>query len=184
MRGVLLAILTLTGLPVAAAGQTPADSAAAPARCVRGQADEDATLVSAQVAATPTRLNATIDTVLRDLGYRVSTAETRLDQWVTLPRFAWPAGTEHENWHGADNPGVQVIVDVAPDSGGTRLSVAAAAVCLVGTLVESRRPGSVESMMETLSAVQVASEVTRRLQAQAKLTAPPGGASKTAGSPK
>ena len=136
----------------AALGAQQPDSSAL--RCPHGPADDQATLVSAAVAADSSRLAATIDTVLRDLAYRISSAETRPGQWVTLPRFSWPAGTDSAGWHGSENPGVELIVDVAADTVGLRLSVAAAAVCLTGTMAESRRPGSVEATLETVSAME------------------------------
>ena len=53
-----------------------------------------------------------------------------------------------------------------PTCSRSRLRVAASAVCLTGTMAESRRPGSPESAIETVSAVQVASEIRRQAAQQ------------------
>jgi hypothetical protein len=158
MRQTLLAA-GLIMLPMAVRAQQSPDSTI---RCPRGAADEEATMVSAQVAATLRELNVAVDSALHDLGYRVSTAESGVEQWVTVPRRTWPAGAGQARWPADSNPGVQIIVDVSPDSAGLRLSVAASAVCLVGTMAASKRPGSPESAIETMSAMEVASEVLRR----------------------
>jgi len=152
-----LAVLAiLTAAPAAA--QQPV----APA-CPHGAADDEATMVSVVVPATGVRLHLVIDSVLAELHYTLSTAETTPDQWVTQSKFGWPDGSELAGKADAPDPGVQVIVDLEPDTGGTMVHVAASAVCLVGTMAESRRPGSPEMAIETVSAVQVASEIRRRV---------------------
>jgi hypothetical protein len=158
----LLCALALAA-PVRRAGaQQPV--ATAPDSCPRGAADDKSMMVSAVIADSLPRISATINSVLSDLGYRLSVLESSIGQWVTLPRFDWPSGTERETWHGAESPGVQLVVDLEPAERGIRLRVAANAVCLVGTMAESERPNSVESMVETLSAMQVATEVSTRLR--------------------
>ena len=152
----LLLAATLLGAP--AAGQQPV----APA-CPHGAADDEATMVSVVVPASGIGLHRVIDSVLADLHYTLSAAETTPEQWVTQSKFGWPDGSELAGKAGAPDPGVQVIVDLEPDTGGTMVHVAASAVCLVGTMAESRRPGSPEMAIETVSAVQVASEIRRRV---------------------
>jgi hypothetical protein len=145
-----------------AAAQQPV--ATAPDSCPRGAADDKSMMVSAVIADSLPRISATVDSVLRDLGYRPSVLESSIGQWVTLPRFDWPSGTERETWHGAESPGVQLVVDLEPAERGIQLRVAANAVCLVGTMAESERPNSVESKVETLSAMQVVTEIATRLR--------------------
>jgi hypothetical protein len=152
----LLLAATLLGAPAAA--QQPV----APT-CPHGAADDEATMVSVVVPATGPGLHLVIDSVLADLRYTLSAAETTPEQWVTQSKFGWPDGSELAGKAGAPDPGVQVIVDLEPDTGGTMVHVAASAVCLVGTMAESRRPGSPEMAIETVSAVQVASEIRRRV---------------------
>ena len=154
MRPLILAAL----LGVPARAQQPA----APA-CPHGAADDEATMVSVVVPGDGVRLHLVVDSVLADLHYTLSAAETTPDQWVTLSKFGWPDGSELAGKPGAPDPGVQVIVDLEPDTAGTMVHVAASAVCLVGTMAESRRPGSPEMAIETVSAVQVASEIRRRM---------------------
>lgn len=160
MRQIVLAA-ALMAVPMTVHAQQPSDSTVV--RCPRGAADDEATMVSALVAAAPRELNAAIDSTLHDLGYRVSTAETGVEQWVTVPRLAWPAGASQARWPADSNPGVQLIVDVTPDSTGLKLRVAASAVCLVGTMAESKRPGSPESAIETMSAMEAATAVLQRV---------------------
>jgi hypothetical protein len=133
-------------------------------------------MVSVVVPGGGLRLRQAVDSTLSTLGYRVSGAQSALDQWVTEAKFGWPAGSDLAGRADAPDPGVQVIVDLEPDTAGTMVHVAASAVCLVGTLAESRRPGSPETAIETVSAVQVASEIRRRVQGQ-------GDGNRTAGPP-
>jgi hypothetical protein len=158
----LLCALALAFPARRAGAQQPA--ATAPDSCPRGAADDKSMMVSAVIADSLPRISATIDSVLSDLGYRLSVIESSIGQWVTLPRFDWPSGTEHETWHGTESPGVQLVVDLEPAERGIQLRVAANAVCLVGTMAESEGANSVESMVETLSVMQVATEVSTRLR--------------------
>lgn len=151
----------LVSVPALATAQQPPP----PRACPRGAADDDATMVSVVVAGNRIRLRQVVDSTLVLLNYRVSTGQTSLDQWVTEPKFGWPASSGLAGKPDAPDPGVQVIVDLEPDTAGTMVHVAASAVCLVGTMAESRRPGSPEMAIETVSAVQVASEI-RRLMAE------------------
>ena len=156
-----LTTATLLGGPVAARAQQPAPAAPA---CPHGVADDEATMVSVVVPGDTLRLHLVVDSVLADLHYTLSRAETTPDQWVTLSKFGWPEGSELAGKAAAPDPGVQIIVDLEPDTAGTMVHVAASAVCLVGTMAESRRPGSPEMAIETVSAVQVASEIRRRME--------------------
>jgi hypothetical protein len=151
----LVLFAALAGAPAAA--QQPARP------CAHGAADDDATMVSVVVAGNRVRLRQVVDSVLAGLRYQVSSSQSSLDQWVTESKFGWPDGSELAGKAGAPDPGVQVIVDLEADTAGTMVHVAASAVCLVGTMAESRRPGSPEMAIETVSAVQVASEIRRRM---------------------
>ena len=82
-RSLLLAAF----LGVPAAAQQPAVPS-----CPHGAADDEATMVSVVVAGDPVALHLVIDSVLTDLHYRLSTAESSLDQWVTQSKFGWPDG--------------------------------------------------------------------------------------------
>lgn len=135
-----------------------ADTAAA---CAGGAADDAATMVSVVLPQGLRAIATEVDSALHTLGYVVSAAESRPGQWVTVPRFAWPAGSEAEPWHGSERPGVQLVVDLEPDKDGTRFSVAASAVCRVTT------PDGVETQLETVAALQLASAVATRLNAMA-----------------
>ena len=159
-----LAVLTALCSPACAPAQRapPAVLPAAPA-CSEGPADDTSILVGATVVAPRPVIRHTVDSVLADLGYSISVAESRLDQWVTVPRFTWPPGSEHDPWHGDVNPGVQVIVDLAPAHDSTRVSVAASAVCAIESAEAGGRAGSVERTLETVTAVQTASRIAGAL---------------------
>ena len=154
--------MLVAGLLVLASAETSAQQAdSAAVACAAGAADDAATMVSV-VLPQPLRAIATeVDSALHGLGYMVSAAESRPGQWVTVPRFAWPEGSDTEPWHGAERPGVQLVVDLEPDKDGTRFSVAASAICRVTT------PEGVETQLETVSALQLASAVATRLNALA-----------------
>ena len=159
----IIMLLAASGAATAAAQQT----AAAPRSCPLGPADDDATMVSVVVSGSRIRLRHVVDSTLALLSYRISAGQTSLDQWVTESKFGWPAGSDLAGKPDAPDPGVQVIVDLESDTAGTMVHVAASAVCLVGTMAESRRPGSPEMAIETVSAVQVASEIRRRMAEEA-----------------
>lgn len=135
---------------------------ASPPPCANGSADEAATMVSVVVPWELRAIAVEVDSALHTLGYAVSPLESSPAQWVTRPRFVWPAGSETETWHGTENPGVQLVVDLAVEKEGTRFSVAASAVCRVTT------PEGVETQLETVAALQVASTVATRLNALAR----------------
>lgn len=160
----------MTAVAVAASALVPGSARAqsAPA-CPGAAADDRSVLVSVIVADDAKRLGATIDTVLQDLGYHVSTAESGIGQWVTHPKLSWPQGAENDSWHGTAQPGVQLVVDVAPDSAGTRLSIAANAVCRVSPSADAEKaPGSVESQLESASAMEAAVGIGQHLALQRK----------------
>jgi hypothetical protein len=158
-----LAVMVAAGTATVAAQQP----APAPQTCPHGPADDEATMVSVVVAGSRIRLRQVIDSTLALLHYRVSANQSALDQWVTESKFGWPPGSDLAGKPGAPDPGVQVIVDLEPDTAGTMVHVAASAVCLVGTMAESRRPGSPEMALETVSAVRVASEIRRQMAEEA-----------------
>ncbi|HJP56073.1 MAG TPA: hypothetical protein VJ847_03505 [Gemmatimonadales bacterium] len=160
LRFVLPPALALALLPAGLAAQQ------GPHPCPHGAADDEATLVSVVIPGSGVPLRRAVDSVLARLHYRVSAGESSLDQWVTEAKFGWPEGSELAGKADAPDPGVQVIVDLSPDSAGTMVRVAASAVCLTGTMAESRRPGSPELAIETVSAVQVASEIRRQAAQQ------------------
>jgi hypothetical protein len=68
-----------------------------------------------------------------------------------------------EKWHGAENPGVQVVVDLESHGDTTLVRVAASAVCALEAAAGAK-PGAVENQLETKSAVQVATELVQSLQ--------------------
>ncbi|MBA2627700.1 MAG: hypothetical protein H0U85_06780 [Gemmatimonadales bacterium] len=156
-----------------AIAQAAPSAAPAPATCADSRADDRATLVSVVVHDDLRHLGSAVDTVLAELGYRISGTESGIGQWVTVARFGWPAGSAQDAWHGVDQPGVQIVVDLSPDSGGTRLSIAAGAVCRVSAdAAGEQRSASVENTIETVSAMEVATALARHLEEQRKLRKP------------
>ena len=160
----MIAAGLVTSTPAVASAQQT-DAAAAP-QCSGGVADDAATMVSVVLPQSLRAIMTEVDSALHTLGYVVSPAESRPGQWVTVPRFAWPAGSDAEPWHSTERPGVQLVVDVEPEKDGVRFSVAASAVCRVTT------PEGVETQLETVSALQVASAVTTGLNASAPAAKP------------
>ncbi len=156
MRRLLLVLAVVAAPSRAAAQQAPA--------CPHGAADDKATLVSATVTAPSSAIGPAVDSTLRQLGYAADSAESRPGQWVTLPRFTWPPGMADAKWHGADDPGVQVVVDLEPHGDTTLVRVAASAVCALESAAAGAKPGSVENDLETKAAVQVATELVEALR--------------------
>ena len=47
-------------------------------------------------------------------GYGIADSSRAEGRLVSQPRYAWPAGSEKEKWHGSDSPGVVLLVTERP----------------------------------------------------------------------
>jgi hypothetical protein len=154
-----LRTLVCAGAALLAAGTLNAQGAPRP--CPGGEADEQGIEVSVAVLAHPTRLAATVDSVLRAQGYTVLGSPAGLGRWHVEPRFTWLAEVADEKWHGAEHPGVQVMASTEARGDSTRLTAAARALCKVPAV--DGMPGDAGETVEVLSATMLASGVIEAL---------------------
>lgn len=113
-------------------------------------------------------LMAAADTTLTALGYEIDTARSGPGRRVTVPRFAWPAGTEQEGWHGTENPGVEVFVLLTPAGDSTTVEFAAHTICAVVSPSADDSAGGVGSMMKMIAAMAVAVKFDSLVNGQSK----------------
>ena len=132
--------------------------------CQRGPASGPAIEIGETLPFDATRTFAAIDTVLARLHFDLDTLATRPGHWVTLPSFRWPVGTERESWHTDRHPGLLVIVTASGRGDSTVFKADARIACVLDTPELDARPGSVSSILKVIVAMQVATEVSNRLE--------------------
>ncbi|HYR07230.1 MAG TPA: hypothetical protein VEQ60_05665 [Longimicrobium sp.] len=130
-------------------------------RCPNGEADQEGINVGVVVLAHPTRLAATVDSVLNAQGYTVEGSPAGLGRWRVEPRFTWLDKVMEEGWHGSEHPGVQVTIATEAHGDSTELSAGARALCKVPPV--EGMPGEVGQMVELLSATMLAGSVMEAL---------------------
>ena len=150
---VLASILLIT-MPASLSAQTDA-----PSTCPGGLADQQIVQVSTAFAQSIASIVPRIDLVLDSLGYKVARRDTVAGIWVTAPSYRWPLGSEDEDWHGKESPGVRVAVFVQQDSAGRSLVVSGQVLCNLKDQATAAAPESVESVLEMLATIQVMSSL-------------------------
>lgn len=144
---------------LAAAGTLSAQDAPRP--CPNGDADQEGIEVNFAVLAHPTRVAATVDSVLRAQGYTVHDSPAGLGRWHVEPRFTWLPEIASEDWLGDEHPGVQLIVSTDPAGDSTRVYAGARALCNVPEVEGA--PDGVGQMLEMASATLLAGGVLEAL---------------------
>jgi len=99
-------------------------------------------------------------TVFTDLDYVVQDSAVRQRlEWRSAPKFTWPAGTEDEEWHGDESPGVWILVRLSPaGADSTSFQVFSKALCRA-----TADSSKVESMLETIAVVEFASTLSKKI---------------------
>jgi hypothetical protein len=102
-------------------------------RCPDGESDDEAISIDVTVAAHPTRVARTLDSLLVTTGYVIQDAPQGAGRWSIAPRFTWTDELKETEFARGPHPGVQMFVtsEVAGDS--TRVEVGARVVCRAGT---------------------------------------------------
>lgn len=104
---------------------------AAQTPCRHGEAEQKGLFLSASTPAHPTRVAASVDSILRAQGYTVSSAPQAEGEWTIAPRFTWLPELDTATWHGAEHPGVRVMVQTEVRRDSTALTVGAQTLCKV-----------------------------------------------------
>jgi hypothetical protein len=129
--------------------------------CRHGEADDDGIVVSVSLLAHPTRVAATLDSLLRVQGYSVGGSPEALGRWNVQPRFTWSPEVEEEDWHGEEHPGVQVSVETEARGDSTGIEVGARTLCKVPPVKGG--PEDMGTMVELLSATMIVAGLTEAL---------------------
>ncbi len=153
-----LRTLVCAGAALLAAGTLHAQQAPP---CPNGEADEQGIEVNLTVLAHPTRVAATVDSVLQAQGYTIEDSPAGLGRWEVAPRFTWLPEMTGEEWRGAEHPGVQVTVGTDALGDSTQLSAGARSLCRVPPV--EGVPGDLGQMAEMISATMLAAGVMEAL---------------------
>lgn len=130
--------------------------------CPDGEADQEGIQVSMAVRAHPTRVAATVDSVLQAQGYTIENSPAGLGRWGLAPRFTWLPELAEAGVFGDRHPGVQVTVGTEAAAGDSvTLVVGAQALCTVPPV--EGLPGDVGQLVEIMSATMVSAGVTEAL---------------------
>jgi hypothetical protein len=130
--------------------------------CPHGEADQQGINMTVTLPAHPTRVAATVDSVLQAEGYTVRRSPAALGRWMVEPRFTWLQGVESQGaWHGDEHPGVEVAVSTEARGDSTRLVAGARALCNVPPVASDS--GSVGQLVEMISATKLAADVSRAM---------------------
>lgn len=137
------------------------DGQRAPKPCPNGADDDQFVSVGVTILIHPTRMAATVDSVLEAQGYTITSAPARLGAWGVEPRFTWLDGSEDEGWHGEQHPGVQLYVRTQARGDSVALSVGARALCKVPPVPDG--PEDVGGMVELLSSTMIVGAVSQAM---------------------
>ncbi|WP_420128902.1 hypothetical protein [Longimicrobium sp.] len=151
LRSLLCAAALLTAGHLSA--QTPG--------CRHGEADDSGMAVSVAVLAHPTRVAATLDSLLQVQGYAIGGSPEGLGRWNVQPRFTWLREVEEEDWHGDEHPGVQLSVETEARGDSTAVEVGARVLCKVPPAKGG--PDDIGTMVELLSASMLATGLPEAL---------------------
>lgn len=79
--------------------------------------------ISVTLPGAQPQLFAQLVQLLTKNGYTIADSSTSAGHILTAPRYAWPAGTEKESWHGRESPGVVLLIDARPKGDSTAISI-------------------------------------------------------------
>lgn len=146
----------LFGLAAPVAAQTSAG-------CPNGPADDKSIRVDATVAVPLHTVYQLSDSLLAAHGFHW-TAASPVSARVTAPRFTWPAGSENEPWHGAENPGLIITIAAFTAHDSTRFSISSEVLCRISSAEVEPTDSSVESQLRLLGAMEMVTALTDALR--------------------
>lgn len=126
----------------------------APRRCPDGEADDDGIQIDVSVAAHPTRVARTLDSLLVTSGYAIRDAPQATGRWSIAPRFTWLDDFADTGIPRGEHPGVLLFVESAMEGDSVRVEVGARVLC---------KSGSDETTVGMLSAATLVTGLTMSL---------------------
>lgn len=154
-------MIPIRTLAVTAAVLAAGTLSAQPITCPNGEDDEQGMSMGVTMRVHPTRMAATVDSILEAQGYTVRGGPAGVGRWNVEPRFTWLESVEEEDWHGKEHPGVILAIATEARADSTQLSVGAQALCKV----TPTRPGAedVGGVLELLSVASIAAGVSEAM---------------------
>lgn len=134
---------------------------AAPPPCPGGEADGEGIQISVSLAAHPTRVAATVDSLLVRDGYTVLRSPAGEGRWQIQPRFTYLEAVKEEAWVREPHPGVQLAVGAEARGDSTAVRIGARMLCKPDSRMEGAE--NVESVLELLTAARLATGLTSRM---------------------
>jgi hypothetical protein len=116
--------------------------------------------ISATLPYPSSRVFLAVARAVSDLGFAVADSSMATGELKTAPSYAWPAGSEAEQWHGVDSPGVVLHV-IAKARGADSTFFGVTAIAPIRSVA---RGDSAASTLRTLSALRVANRVSTLLK--------------------
>ncbi|HEX6040554.1 hypothetical protein [Longimicrobium sp.] len=98
-------------------------------RCPNGESRADGINISVALHAHPTRVAATLDSLLVKDGYEVRGSPNATGNWSIAPRFTYLDETRGEEWTQAPHPGVLLMVATAARADSTDVEIGARVLC-------------------------------------------------------
>jgi hypothetical protein len=157
-------------LPLLLTLSAPLRAQTAPS-CPNGLADGRSIRVDATVAIPLRTLYQVGDSVLAAHGFHWTTASP-VSARITAPRFTWPAGSENEPWHGAENPGLIITISGFTAHDSTRFSISSEVLCRISSAEVEPTDGSVESQLRVLGAMEIVTGISDALRHRPTTQAP------------
>ena len=111
-------------------------------------------MVSTTLAGAPDAHFTMVAGLLKKAGYEVADSSRADGRLRTAPRYAWPTGSEREEWHGAESPGVRLHVMLKPAGDSTTVEISGESPTKPGW-----NDAKVAQLLELLSVTQFATEL-------------------------
>ena len=156
IRHLPLLACTAAVLAAGALSAQPASKA-----CRDGADDGEGISVGTTLLVHPTRLAATVDSLLAAQGYTVNQSPAGLGRWDIEPRFTWLESVQGEGWLSDEHPGVELYVETEARGDSTGLSVSARSMCRVAPAQDG--PAEVGQMVELISATMLTAGITEAM---------------------
>jgi hypothetical protein len=135
----------------------------APQSCPGGRDDSHGMVMTARLAAHPSRAGEMMDSVLAQAGYIVRSTPPGEGEWGIAPRFTFVEGLNPAAMSGVAHPGVQLSVSAHARGDSTEVEVGANTLCR--TMRDGRADEEAETAIELVHAMMVISALTERAEA-------------------
>lgn len=124
---------------------------AAPQVADGASAGGDHIAVTVTLPGSPQPIFAKLLAALVKQGYTIADSSRAAGRITTAPSFRWPEGSEKEDWHGSDSPGVLLAVRMQPMGDSTTVNITGQSPTVAGW-----KDAKVATQLEMISVVMLA----------------------------